>query len=175
MRIRGNRGVNLFNFIIQFEQIELKSNTFYEVTFGYLINPNGCQNVKLMTYLFDFETLKEKIFDSTVDQTTLETTKWTFSKRCFQVLDNEYVIQVEARNECDDAKVFIAFDELRMREMDDSEDTSECLDWRVTMEPTLEMTTEKDDFTTLNSESSSSIDSTSSINCKKVFIALSNF
>ena len=170
MRIRGNRGVNLFTFKIQFEQIELKSNTFYEVTFGYLINPNGCQDVKFTTYLYDFESLQEKIFDSTVDQTILDTTKWTFSRRCFQVLEDEYAIFVEAKNECDDAKVFIAFDELRVREMDISEDTSECLDWRVTMEPTLEITTEKDELTTLNYESSFLFDSTSSSNCKQTFI-----
>lgn len=158
----------------QFDSIELESNIFYEVSFAHLIIQDNCSSLVFKAYLQDMTSLnKKKIFDSTVDIATLETNKWTFLRRCIQVFQEDYYrIVIEPKSRCNDGS-FIAFDELRVRKIDDSEDTIECLDRRVTMEPTIEISTDKDDFTTQNSESYSSFDPTLSINCKNAFIVLS--
>lgn len=179
--IYGDRIIDRNSSEIQFDSFELESNTFYEVSFAHLINPNGCSSLVLKAYLQDITSLsKKEIFDSTVDLTTLETIRWTFFGRCFQVFKaDNYRIVIEAKNKCNDSKVVIAFDELRVRKMDDSEETTKCLDWGAPNESTVLTTTTTTtinnntieyDFTLLNTKSSSKIDLASKGKKKKTQI-----
>ena len=52
LQVIGSRGFTVFDSFIQFnDQLALKSNVFYDFSFAYLINSNGCPSTQLIVYL----------------------------------------------------------------------------------------------------------------------------
>lgn len=148
---RGPRGI-IFGLFFEFAQeLDLKSDTFYELEFNYLINKDVCSqsDLQLVVHLNDKEYFKEVLFDSN-DETNSDAAgnnlQWNNHKQCFKIMARTYYLMVDAKSSCLEAgnDAFIAIDDFSIRTIGDLDfDGASCRDISVTELPDYTQETEE--------------------------------
>lgn len=158
MLVKRGRSENNFNIELQFKfDIKLESDTFYVFSFDYLINYDLCdQNqVAMKILLQDDNLLREVFFDSdlNIDPNEYKNTKWNNFILCFQVIENNYTLFIQAESLCeiDKNNAFVAIDEIKIKETTEEDFEESCKDFRLTSkyeDTTEEITQDRTDSTT---------------------------
>lgn len=160
---KGPRGT-IFGLFFEFAQeLDFKSDTFYELEFNYLINKDVCSqsDLQLVVHLNDKEYFKEVLFDSN-DETNSDAAgnnlQWNNHKQCFKIMARTYYLMVDAKSSCLEAgnDAFIAIDDVSIRTIGDLDfDGASCRDISVTEFP--DYTQETDETTEYYSSSNPTI------------------
>lgn len=143
MAVRPQRRTNTFFTHFQFaNSLQFKANLFYTFEFNYLLNYDVCDNdsLQLEIALYDRDSTKQILFDLTTNEYTNENNRWNTFSTCFHGLDDDFYLMIIASNICDNSMVFVAFDNIIVRQTNGDHLEETCQNFRVTSEYHAEST-----------------------------------
>lgn len=143
MAVRTNRRTNTFFTQFQFANpLQFKASLFYTFEFNNLLNYDVCDNdsLQLEIALYDRDYTKQILFDLIKNEYTNENNRWNTFSTCFHGLDDDFYLMINASSTCDNPMVFIALDNIIVRQTNGDHLEETCQNFRVTSEYHAEST-----------------------------------
>lgn len=108
------------------------------MSFSYFINYDICDpnDIQLLFYFYNDELLEQIVFQSNKFEgfEMLSNRKWNINSFCFHVNDHAYSLLIEAESSCaisSNNNAFIAVDDIFIREVNNPQRFSSCLDIQI--------------------------------------------